>query len=98
MGLCIKSKRKGVSPHRTKAKFVRQVCVMWQQCCEQVLGKCVHGNAFPVNDLTQTAEGTTCTHGKRETHTSVLNSRGESGSMHTCVHLNCISLFHISAL
>lgn len=61
---------------------------MRQESGEQVLGKCVHGNALPVDDLPQTTERTTWTHREREreedirTELSIISDcRVESGLM-----------------
>lgn len=48
-------------PHGAESHFVGQVCVVWQQGREKVLGEGVHGNTLPVDDLTKTAERTRCT-------------------------------------
>lgn len=64
--------RDRVSPHCTKAQFIRKVRVVRQESGEQVLGKCVHGNALPVDDLPQTTEGTTWTYEERERTTLEL--------------------------
>ncbi len=52
-------------PHGAESHLIGQVCVMWQQGREEVLGEGVHGNALPVDDLTQAAERTSWT--KRKT-------------------------------
>lgn len=54
-------------PHGAESHLIRQVCVMWQQGREEVLGEGVHGNTLPVDDLTKTAERTSWTQGKTKT-------------------------------
>lgn len=48
-------------PHGTESHLVCQVCVMWQESREEVLGKSVHGNTLPVDNLTKAAERTSWT-------------------------------------
>lgn len=46
-------------PHGPQSQLVCQVSIVGQQGREQVFGKGVHGDAFPVDDFSQAAEGTT---------------------------------------
>lgn len=53
---------------------------MWQQGREEVLGKGVHGNTLPVDDLTETTEGTRCTEG--ETRRDKINKSERNKERH----------------
>lgn len=62
-------------PHGTQSHFVGQVCIVRQQGGEKVLGKGVHGNALPVDDLTKTAEWTRCSPRRRQNNVRFPSSQ-----------------------